>query len=77
MPSEPPCSAEAIDDALRRASEESMLQEYYRDLVRPLLRAPRDRWPTCCGSICEPCSATLCRVADRTLQLLGVDGPLP
>ena len=61
-----------IDAALTQASDESMLQEYYRDLVRPLLRMPRSQWPTCCGSICEPCSATLVRVADRTLQLLGV-----
>jgi hypothetical protein len=68
---------EQLDKALEQASEESMLQEYYRDLVRPLLRMPREQWPTCCGSICEPCSATLVRVADRTLQLLGTDAPLP
>jgi hypothetical protein len=53
-----------------------MLQEYYRDLVRPLLRMPRSQWPTCCGSTCEPCSTTLVRVADRTLQLLGTDAPI-
>jgi hypothetical protein len=64
---------EALDAALEKASDESMLQEYYRSLVRPLLRMPRSQWPTCCGSICEPCSATLVRVADRTLQLLGVE----
>lgn len=67
---------QALDAALTQASDESMLQEYYRDLVRPLLRMPRSQWPTCCGSICEPCSATLVRVADRTLQLLGIDAPI-
>lgn len=54
-----------------------MLQEHYRALVRPLLRMPREQWPTCCGAMCEPCSATLVRVADRTLQLLGTDAPIP
>lgn len=68
---------EEIDAALTRASDENHLQEYYRDLVRPLLRMTRDRWPTCCGSTCEPCSTALVRVADRTLALLGTDAPLP
>ena len=65
-----------IDAALQRASDESALPEYYRDLVRPLLRMPRSQWPTCCGSTCDPCSVALCRVADRTLALLGTDAPL-
>jgi hypothetical protein len=68
-------SREQIDDA--RASDENSLPEYYRDLVRPLLRMPRDRWPTCCGATCEPCSIALVRVADRTLALLGTDAPIP
>ncbi len=66
----------ALDEALRRASDENGLPEYYRDLVRPIVRAPRARWPTCCGSLCDPCSTTLVRVADRTLELLGVDAPI-
>jgi hypothetical protein len=70
-------SREQIDRALKQASDENFLQEYYRDLVRPLLRMTRDRWPTCCGSTCEPCSIALTRVADRTLALLGTDAPIP
>lgn len=68
---------EAINAALTRASDENALPEYYRDLVRPLLRMSRDQWPTCCGSTCEPCSVALVRVADRTLSLLGTDAPIP
>lgn len=67
---------ERITEALNKASDENFLPEYYRDLVRPLLRTTRDRWPSCCGSTCEPCSVALVRVADRTLALLGVDGPI-
>jgi hypothetical protein len=68
---------EQVNAALRQASEENSLPEYYRDLVLPLLWMPRDRWPTCCGSNCEPCSVALVRVADKTLALLGVDAPIP
>ncbi len=67
---------EDIDVALGQASDESALPEYYRDLVRPLLRMPRSQWPTCCGSTCDPCSVALCRVADRTLSLLNTDAPI-
>jgi hypothetical protein len=70
-------SREQLDRALHQASEENFLQEYYRDLVRPLLRMPRNQWPSCCGSTCEPCSTALVRVADRTLALLGTDAPIP
>lgn len=60
-----------VDEALHAASEERGLQDYYRDMVRPLLRMPREQWPTCCGGGCEPCAQILVSVADRTLTLLA------
>lgn len=60
-----------LEPALRQASEEVGLQDYYRDMVRPLLRMPRTQWPSCCGAGCEPCAQTLVAVAERTLALLG------
>jgi hypothetical protein len=66
-----------IDEAIAAAGAESFLQEEYRSLARVLLKIPRDRWPTCCGSNCEPCSTTLVRVADRALELLGRREPFP
>lgn len=62
-----------LDEALARASEENGLAEYYRDIVRPLIRdnsAGESRWPRCCGGGCEPCAEQLIRVAKRTLELM-------
>jgi len=59
-----------VDTALAQASEEIGLQDYYRDMVRPLLNMPRTQWPSCCGGGCEPCAQTLVAVAERVLQLL-------
>lgn len=59
-----------LNDALAQASDELGLQDYYRDMVRPLLRMPRTQWPTCCGGGCEPCAQTLVAVAERVLALL-------
>jgi hypothetical protein len=63
-----------VDAALAQASHEVGLQDYYRDMVRPLLRMPRSQWPSCCGGGCEPCAQTLVAVAERVLALLGRDG---
>jgi hypothetical protein len=60
-----------LEDALTLASEENGLQDYYRDMVRPLLRMPREQWPSCCGGGCEPCAQQLVRVAERVLALLA------
>jgi hypothetical protein len=60
-----------LNEALAQASEEVGLQEYYRDMVRPLLRMPREQWPSCCGAGCEPCAQTLVAVAERVHILLG------
>jgi hypothetical protein len=60
-----------LEAALVQAGEENGLQDYYRDMVRPLLRMPRTQWPSCCGGGCEPCAQTLVRVADRVLALMG------
>jgi hypothetical protein len=59
-----------LETALAQASEELGLQSYYRDMVRPLLRMPREQWPGCCGGGCEPCAQLLVAVADRVLELL-------
>ena len=59
-----------VDTALKQASEEIGLQDYYQDMVRPLLKMPRTQWPSCCGGGCEPCAQTLVAVAERVLQLL-------
>lgn len=60
-----------LDAALRRASDELGLAEWYRDCVRPLLRTGPEGWPRCCGGGCEPCNELLVRVAVRTKALLG------
>lgn len=66
-----------LEAALRQASEESALQDYYRDMVRPLLRMPRTQWPSCCGAGCEPCAQQLVQVAERVLELLQVSSLPP
>lgn len=58
-----------VEAALRQASEEHGLQDYYRDMVRPLLKMSRQQWPGCCGGGCEPCAQQLVLVADRVLEL--------
>lgn len=60
-----------LEEALVTASEEVGLQDYYRDMVRPLLRMPRTQWPSCCGGGCEPCAQTLVAVATRVEALLS------
>jgi hypothetical protein len=62
---------EALEAALVAASEAHGLQPYYRDCVRPILSAPKERWPRCCGSGCEPCNELLCAVAQQVLTALG------
>jgi hypothetical protein len=59
-----------LEQALAQASDEAGLQDYYRDMVRPLLRMPSTQWPSCCGGGCEPCAQTLVAVATRVKQLL-------
>lgn len=58
-----------LEAALQQASEEERLPTYYRDCVRPLLREGSPT-PRCCGSNCEPCNATLLRVAKRVRELM-------
>lgn len=60
----------SVDEALAQAANEVGLADYYRPLVRPLLR-DREHWPRCCGGGCEPCADLLIRVARRTIELLG------
>jgi hypothetical protein len=71
-----PFARSVIDVALARAAQEMGLADYYRDCVRPVLRAPREQWPSCCQSTCEPCNELLVRVARRTVELLGAPPPL-
>ena len=60
-----------LEPALVQASEELGLQDYYRDMVRPLLRMPRTQWPSCCGGGCEPCAQMLVAVAERVQSLMA------
>jgi len=62
----------SLEAALAEASEQHGLPIYYRDCVRPLLGAPMERWPRCCGAGCEPCAQTLTAVAIRVYELLGL-----
>ncbi len=64
--------SQEVEAALATASDEHKLASYYRDCVRPLLTMPREQWPRCCGSGCEPCAETLKAVAGRVLGLLDV-----
>jgi len=59
------------DEALKQASDELGLQEWYRDCVKPILRIERAGWPRCCGGGCEPCNQLLCLVAERVLELMS------
>ncbi len=68
--SSPTPDPELLDQALAAASEEVGLPTYYRACVRPIISAPPERWPRCCGSGCEPCNEVLCEVARRTLARL-------
>ena len=67
---------EELDAAIAKAGDEWRLDPVYRSSVRPLMRMPRERWPTCCGSNCEPCATTLCAIADRALEYLGRREPI-
>jgi hypothetical protein len=66
-----PISSEDFERALTEASDAVGLPVYYRDCVRPIVKAPRERWPRCCNSDCEPCNRTLCEVAERMIVALG------
>jgi hypothetical protein len=64
-------TSDALDAAIAQVSEELRLDPAYRSSVRPLLRIPRERWPSCCGGDCAPCASTLVAVAERALEALG------
>ena len=60
-----------VESALTQAMRENFLDPVYRDMVRTLLGRSDDFWRRCCGSNCEPCALTFCRVVDRVRQLVG------
>jgi hypothetical protein len=64
-------AAAGFEAALRQASEEHKLADYYRDCVRPLFNMPESQWPRCCGRGCEPCAEQLIDVARRVVVLLS------
>ncbi|MET0343115.1 MAG: hypothetical protein ABW252_19055 [Polyangiales bacterium] len=64
-----------LDAALIQASDYVGLQDYYRDMVRPLLYMPREQWPGCCGGGCEPCAQALVATAERVLYLMEREEP--
>ena len=55
--------------------EENFLDPAYRGVVRALLDRKDDFWRRCCGSNCEPCALTFCRVVDRVRQLVKSSEP--
>ena len=59
-----------LERALDRALAENFLDEAHREDVRALLDLPRERWPPCCGSFCDPCNLALHRAAERVRRLL-------
>jgi 4'-phosphopantetheinyl transferase EntD len=59
--------------ALRQASTELGLADYYEPCVRPLFHMPMQQWPMCCGGGCSPCAQTLIAVASRVAELLQID----
>ncbi len=59
--------------ALRQASTELGLADYYEPCVRPLFHMPVQQWPRCCGGSCQPCAQTLIAVATRMCELLKID----
>lgn len=59
--------------ALRQASTELGLADYYEPCVRPLFHMPAQQWPMCCGGGCQPCAQTLIAVANRIAELLQID----
>jgi hypothetical protein len=60
-----------LEQAIEAASDEVGLQPWYRSCVKPILSAPPERWPQCCGSNCEPCNLVLCEVARRVLARMA------
>jgi len=58
--------------ALRQASIEHGLADYYEPCVRPLFHMPLQQWPGCCGGGCSPCAQTLIAVATRMCELLQI-----
>ncbi|MER2561116.1 MAG: hypothetical protein ABTQ32_10370 [Myxococcaceae bacterium] len=66
-----------LQAAIDAASDEVGLPTYYRACVRPIIAAPLERWPRCCGGGCEPCNQTLTEVARRVRERLGARLPTP
>ncbi|MFZ5446055.1 MAG: hypothetical protein ACOZQL_39045 [Myxococcota bacterium] len=54
-----------LEAVLAEVADEVGLKPYYRACVKPILSAPPERWPRCCGSGCEPCNEVLCEIARR------------
>lgn len=65
---------EQLDAAIQSASDEVGLPAHYRSCVRPIARAPAERWPRCCDGGCEPCNLVLCEVARRAQAKLAGQG---
>lgn len=66
---------ERLDALIAAAGDEVGLQPYYRACVRPIVSAPVERWPRCCGGGCEPCNDVLCEVARRVKARLDALSP--
>jgi hypothetical protein len=64
-----------VESALTQAMQENSLDPAYRGVIRSLLARRDDFWRRCCGSNCEPCALTYCRVVDRVRQLSAGSEP--
>jgi hypothetical protein len=63
--------ADKTPAALAEAAAEVGLPDCYWSCVKPILSAPVERWPRCCGGGCEPCNEVLCEVARRVKAKLA------
>jgi hypothetical protein len=65
---------EAIDRAVAEACAACNLHGDDIFLVASLVERPRDTWPGCCGSGCEPCMNDVAAAAMKARALLGWKG---
>ena len=66
-----PALAARLEPHLEPALRENGLDASYRGELLALAATPRDRWPACCGGLCDPCTLALQRSLARALRLAG------
>jgi hypothetical protein len=73
----PATSVEAIDRAVAEACAAMGLGGDDVFLVASLVERPRDTWPGCCGSGCQPCMDDVAAAALKARAILGWKGDGP